>query len=52
MFDDLLKLFRNSPRWANSPLARRLGFSSELSYEEEEQGAHNTRLQSGECVTA
>lgn len=39
MFDDLLKLFRNSPRWANSPLARRLGFSAELSYDEEEQGA-------------
>lgn len=38
MFDDLLKLFRNSPRWANSPLARRLGFSAELSYEEDDQG--------------
>lgn len=40
MFDDLLKLFRNSPRWANSPLARRLGFSAELSYEEDDAGTH------------
>ncbi|RHY27111.1 hypothetical protein DYB32_007516 [Aphanomyces invadans] len=30
MFDDLLKLIKNSPRWAQSSLARRLGFS--LSY--------------------
>ncbi|ETV85140.1 hypothetical protein, variant [Aphanomyces astaci] len=27
MFDDLLKLIKNSPRWAQSSLARRLGFS-------------------------
>jgi hypothetical protein len=27
MLDDLLNLFKNSPRWAQSSLARRLGFS-------------------------
>ncbi|KAG9409492.1 Kelch domain-containing protein 10 [Aphanomyces cochlioides] len=27
MFDDLLKLIKNSPRWAHSSLARRLGLS-------------------------
>ncbi|DBA01647.1 TPA: hypothetical protein N0F65_010298 [Lagenidium giganteum] len=36
MFDDLLKLFRNSPRWANSPLARRLGFSAEQTFEDDD----------------
>ncbi|KAF1794488.1 Kelch-type beta propeller [Phytophthora cactorum] len=35
MFDDLFKLLR-SPRWVNSPIARRFGFGSELSYEEDE----------------
>jgi hypothetical protein len=37
MFDDLFKLLR-SPRWVNSPIARRFGFGSELSYEEDELG--------------
>ncbi|CAI5743183.1 unnamed protein product [Peronospora destructor] len=35
MFDDLFKLLR-SPQWVSSPIARRFGFGSELSYEEEE----------------
>ncbi|CEG43782.1 Kelch repeat-containing proteins [Plasmopara halstedii] len=34
MLDDLFKLLR-SPRWVNSPIACRLGFGSELSYEED-----------------
>ncbi|TMW56305.1 hypothetical protein Poli38472_008953 [Pythium oligandrum] len=34
---DILKLFRNSPRWAQSPLARRLGFSAEEAFEEDDQ---------------
>lgn len=40
MLDEILKLFRNSPRWANSPIARRLGFSGDLSYEEDELGKY------------
>lgn len=41
MLDEILKLFRNSPRWANSPIARRLGFSGDLSYEDDELGGYS-----------
>jgi hypothetical protein len=38
MLEDIIKRFRNSPRWANSPIARRLGFGSEHPFKEEEEG--------------
>lgn len=53
MLDEILKLFRNSPRWANSPIARRLGFSGDLSYEEDELGEFTRcRLRMLACPSA
>ncbi|TDH68682.1 hypothetical protein CCR75_004748 [Bremia lactucae] len=43
MFDDLIKLLR-SPRWVNSPIARRFGYSLELSYAEDEPLTFSTEL--------
>ncbi|KAF0698174.1 Aste57867_11159 [Aphanomyces stellatus] len=37
MFDDLLKLIKNSPRWAHSSLARRLGFSFTYGHHDEDE---------------
>ncbi|OQR80861.1 hypothetical protein THRCLA_11922 [Thraustotheca clavata] len=39
MLDDLLKLFKNSPRWAHSSLARRLGFSTSDALDEAKEAA-------------
>ncbi|KAI9911365.1 hypothetical protein PsorP6_008704 [Peronosclerospora sorghi] len=42
MLDDLIKLLR-SPRWISSPIARRFGFGSELSFDEDATGKNKLR---------
>ncbi|GLE03710.1 hypothetical protein PINS_up012612 [Pythium insidiosum] len=44
MFDDLLKLIRNSPRWANSPLARRLGFRADEAFDDPDDHGESDRV--------